>query len=240
MKLYENVVIGNFLYGLGFSVAHQVKGASFPTIINLLQQTPDDQRLGDLFVSSPGVLRIIEFKQKDNYDSKESERCKRLKIALGDNNQLIATSREVHWFIETAPTEESFVSRIVPYLDAYPRDNSRRDFTSFIKTVAEASVNGISNSTDKEQQAYLDVLASCHKSGEGGSGGLIMKLAPDGNINYVGLTSIFENLRLKWQDVVIELRRQEEKAFQSDRQFEQQKEKVPDRSKGGYEREFDR
>lgn len=47
MKLYENVVIGNFLYGLGFSI-----GRSLPeqrtSVVNLLQQTPADKTLGVL------------------------------------------------------------------------------------------------------------------------------------------------------------------------------------------------
>lgn len=40
MKLYENIVIGNFLYGLGFAVrAHQTAAVTVSTI-NLLSKLP--------------------------------------------------------------------------------------------------------------------------------------------------------------------------------------------------------
>ena len=54
MKLYENIVIGNFLYGLGFAIAKRTASCDFPSIVNLLQQTPDDAVLGDLLFKAPG------------------------------------------------------------------------------------------------------------------------------------------------------------------------------------------
>lgn len=65
MKFYENAVIGNFFYGLVFAVAKRVKGQVLPSIVNLLQQTPDDPLFGDVLVRAPGVLRIFEFKQRE-------------------------------------------------------------------------------------------------------------------------------------------------------------------------------
>lgn len=53
MKLYENVIIGNFLYGLGLDIGIKI-GLDNGTetlpeiIINLLQQTPADKELGDM------------------------------------------------------------------------------------------------------------------------------------------------------------------------------------------------
>ncbi len=66
MKLYENVVIGNFLYGLGVSVGAQLRGHILPASVNLLQQTPEDKALADVLLSFPGTLRLIEFKSADN------------------------------------------------------------------------------------------------------------------------------------------------------------------------------
>lgn len=65
MKLYENVVIGNFLYGLGFSIGMSTIGNNQLSIINLLQQTPADKELGDMLLEFPGVVRLIEFKNGD-------------------------------------------------------------------------------------------------------------------------------------------------------------------------------
>jgi hypothetical protein len=54
MKLYENVVIGHFLFALGFHT-HRVAPASgtLPVMINLLQQTPEDKNLGDVLLQLP-------------------------------------------------------------------------------------------------------------------------------------------------------------------------------------------
>ncbi len=53
VKLYENVVIGNFLYGLGVSVGAQLRGHVLPASVNLLQQTPEDKALADVLLSFP-------------------------------------------------------------------------------------------------------------------------------------------------------------------------------------------
>lgn len=218
MKLYENVVIGNFLYGLGLAVARRVRETKFPSVINLLQQTPDDEALGDLVMSFPGVMRILEFKQQSNTSHKEPHRHARLKVALGDSEARIRTSREVHWFIETAPTETSFVSRIVPYLDAYPADQSRHDFASFVEATADAAVGGESRSSHDAMKDYLLFLAACHKSGKIGSGGLVVKISPDGSLGYVALESLRDMLLTRGK--VISRILEQEKALELERPIE--------------------
>lgn len=64
MKLYENIVIGNFLYGLGYSVGTKKGGNEVFSVVNLLQQTPADKELGDVLLEFPGVVKLIEFKNK--------------------------------------------------------------------------------------------------------------------------------------------------------------------------------
>lgn len=93
MKLYENVAIGNFLYGLGFAVGKRVKGPDFPSVVNLLQQTPDDPLFGDVLIRVPGVLRIFEFKQRDNRDAKEPDRHAKLVRNIAGKEDLICISR---------------------------------------------------------------------------------------------------------------------------------------------------
>lgn len=192
MKLYENVVIGNFLYGLGFAVAKRTVEGDFPSIINLLQQTPDDSTLGDLLIEAPGLLRIIEFKQRSNTDPKEADRHQRLSKGLADNVELTRISREVHWFVETQPTQEHFTSRIVPYLDAFPRMDIQHDFAAFVMATAEAAVSKQTQHSPEEMNAYLGWLAALHKSGSVSSGGLIVKLSPNGDLQYVALVSVME------------------------------------------------
>ncbi|BCA64663.1 hypothetical protein [Fluviibacter phosphoraccumulans] len=85
MKLYGNIVIGNFLYGLGFVIAKPTASCDFPSIVNLLQQTPDDAVFGDHLFKAPGMLRIIEFKQRSNMYGK---------VAIGDLSSLIYPDNE--------------------------------------------------------------------------------------------------------------------------------------------------
>lgn len=218
MKLYENVVIGNFLYGLGFAMSSRVK-AGFPSVVNLLQQTPDDKRLCDLFIRFPGVLRLLEFKQRHADHSKERERHRKLEAWLERSNpRATLVSREVHWFIETEPAEKSFVSRIVPYLDAYPHEDGRSDLGSFINQTADAAAAGKSDFTNDELNHYLQHVSYANESGEAASGGLVVRISTNGELHYAELTSIrdldlthkkFIANRLR-ADEVLELERQRE------------------------------
>lgn len=207
MKLYENVAIGNFLYGLGFAVGHRVEGNDFPTIINLLQQTPDDPLLGDVLLQAPGLLRIFEFKEHKNSNPKEKNRHTKLAESLANNAALSKVSRAVHWFIETAPSEKTFVSRIVPYLDAFPKTKTRSDFASFINETADAVIAGNDSVTPDDMAAYLAHLLFLQEAESIGSGGLIVKMSTTGEIAYCELTSILE-LSLS-RRTVIELRQEQ-------------------------------
>jgi hypothetical protein len=192
MKLYENVAIGNFLYGLGFAVAKRVKEQHLPSIVNLLQQTPDDPLFGDVLIRAPGVLRIFEFKQRDNTDSKEPKRHAKLVRNLTGQGDLIRISRHVHWFIETAPAEKTFFSRIVPYLDAYPKQPGQHDFAGFVNATADAVAGGSEALSQADIAKYLAHLLLLHKSGTVGSGGLIVKMSETGELHYAELTSILD------------------------------------------------
>jgi hypothetical protein len=192
MKLYENVAIGNFLYGLGFAVAKRVKGQDLPSIVNLLQQTPDDPLFGDVLIRAPGVLRIFEFKQRDNTDTKEPERHAKLLRNLAGKDELTRISRVVHWFVETAPAEKSFFSRIVPYLDAYPKTAAKHDFAAFVNATADAVVGGAELLSQEDMAKYLAHLLLLHKSGTVGSGGLVVKMSQTGALHYAELTSILD------------------------------------------------
>ena len=103
MKLYENVVIGNFLYGLGVSVGAQLRGHVLPASVNLLQQTPEDKALADVLLSFPGTLRLIEFKTADNRSGKEAARFRKLSHALESDARLTPLSHRIHWYVETMP-----------------------------------------------------------------------------------------------------------------------------------------
>lgn len=200
MKVYENVIIGNFLYGLGISIGNLTKGDSFVSVVNLLQQTPDDVPLSDLLYSSPGILMIIEFKLTKNIDGKKKEREKQQKLEkhlIEVQPELIPVSREVHWYIEADASSSYLVTEITPYIDAFKSKNNPKDMAEFLKRTAALAVKGGSVSTMEQMNQYIATLAMVHRrkgSGSGGvrSGGIFAKITPDGSIAYMQTESIYE------------------------------------------------
>ncbi|MEV1776297.1 hypothetical protein ABZR48_13720 [Pseudomonas aeruginosa] len=209
MKLYENVVIGNFLYALGFAIGRKTQTGGLMPIVNLLQQTPDDKRLADVFAYYPGAMRIIEFKRSENSDDKEEEKLRILRRAVKHATNVEKISLVSHWFVETSVPGEELVSRVVPYLHAYSDVPTSMRFTTFVTQTADALLNGDTGYSEGMQMGYLDVLAMCNsgpiakagrisrkKDGRPQSSSLILKLSEDGQLAYAQVTS-YEELRLR-------------------------------------------
>lgn len=209
MKLYENVVIGNFLYALGFAIGRKTQAGGLMPIVNLLQQTPDDKRLADIFAYYPGAMRIIEFKRSENSDDKEEEKLRILKRAVKHAEYVEKISLVLHWFVETSVPGEKLVSRVVPYLHAYSDMPTLMDFTAFVDQTADALLKGDAWCSEGMQMGYLDVLAMCNSDmlervgrksritdGRPQSSSLILKLSEDGQLAYAQVTS-YEELRLR-------------------------------------------
>ncbi|MBW4622576.1 MAG: hypothetical protein KME17_24865 [Cyanosarcina radialis HA8281-LM2] len=206
MKLYENIVIGNFLYALGFAIRAKSDRGIVPSVVNLLQQTPADKELADVLLEFPGVVRLIEFKQLSNKSKKERGRYKALKASIGDSEEMIRISKSIHWFIETKPNNKTFVSRIVPYLDAYaePIDNKKHSLEQFIEEIAEEAVHGKTKFSNEELRRYLSFISKCQGSGEVGTGGLLLAIDAQGYLRFVELTDMIE-LRLQHRAFVEKL-----------------------------------
>jgi hypothetical protein len=103
MDLYENTLIGAFLYGLGVEVGS--KAAKTPVIasIDLLQQTPLDRSLADVLIAAPRLFRLYEFKRVQNASSKEREKQTGLVTFLEGHparTELLATSRAIHHHVQ--------------------------------------------------------------------------------------------------------------------------------------------
>lgn len=86
MKLYENITIGNFLFSLGYSIRDKQRdsGMGAAGSVNLLQQTPADQLLGDVLVKFSGVVRLLEFKAEGADLRKERGKHAGLKKIIDD------------------------------------------------------------------------------------------------------------------------------------------------------------
>jgi hypothetical protein len=229
LKFYENIVIGNFLYGLGFAISTETAKSAksseeanfFPSIISLLQQQPMDKPLGDVLLEfSEGIVRLIEFKNKKSDHKKEREKYENLtediqrKIIdealkeMGEHYTNI--SRSIHWFIETDPKVDNFVSRIVPYLDAYPEDNTQDEFKEnafekFVKETADDAVNKKRSFSKKDLSDYLWYIARLqighNKNGSKkdipAASGILLLIHSSGNLTVAGLPNM---MHLKLQD----------------------------------------
>lgn len=209
MKLYENVVIGNFLYALGFAIGRKTQAGGLMPIVNLLQQTPDDKCLADVFAYYPGAMRIIEFKRSENSDEKEEAKLRILKRAVKHASDVEKISLISHWFVETSVPGEELVSRIVPYLHAYSGVPTLTSFNTFVTQIADALLKGDAGCSEDMQMGYLDVLALCNSNtiakagkksrktdGRPQSSSLILKLSEDGQLAYAQVTS-YDELRLR-------------------------------------------
>lgn len=193
MKLYENITIGNFLFALGYSLRDRQGRYLLAGSINLLQQTPADQLLGDVLLKFKGVARLIEFKAEGAKLTKEKGRHAALYAAIKET-QLEPISREVHWSIETKATENTLGLRVVPYLDAFPRPKVTKIelLEKFIHTLAEDIVSQNVIYTGEQINEYFRWVRNTQGTGEVGSGGLLLLAEPGGLLRFAPLTDLLE------------------------------------------------
>jgi len=186
MDPYENIVIGNFLYGFGLRIGQLSAEDVRPMCVNMLQQSPMDHALGDLMVANAGVTRLIEFKRERNPSEKEETKRMLLSRALTEKPHLHPISREIHWYIETSEKAKNLVSRVVPYLDfADPQAPT----TTIKRFTASVAADAVAKEIDAETQAaykqYVNLVAVSHGGLQGASGGLIVNYSEEHGLRYV-------------------------------------------------------
>ena len=194
MKLYENVVIGNFLYGLGVSIGRRLQSGYLPGAVSLLQQTPEDKALGDILLDFPGTLRLIEFKAQGNRSKKELTRYRKLLPIIQGQQEMLSISRRIHWYVETAPSSlkgvEAFYS---PYLDAFDTGKPAKQpfaLERFIESVADDVVTSRNDERDVQEKDYLKYVRWCQGAGETGAGALIVIVGSGGSMEFVALEDL--------------------------------------------------
>ena len=237
MKLYENVVIGNFLYGLGVSIGGRLKSGYIPGAVSLLQQTPEDKALGDVLLDFPGTLRLIEFKAQGNRSKKELTRYRKLLPTIQEQHGMLAISRRVHWYVETAPLPlkgiEAFFS---PYIDAFDAEKpAKKPFAleGFIESVANDVISSRSDERDILEKDYLKLVRWCQGSGETGSGALVVVVSTGGDMEFVALEDLMAlNMSYqKWMSY------RQERELKMERVLERELEKKEQRRERGWEYE---
>ncbi|CVK21862.1 hypothetical protein [Sporomusa sphaeroides] len=207
IDIYENVFIGNFIYTLGIQVGRILcqDKEQLPACINLLQQTPADRPLGDLFASFPGVSFLIEFKRESNKSLKEQKKLKILRNEIRNKGEMTKISKSAHWFLQMkTPNSQEFQTVAVPYLEMDKIDtylDEKHTFDSFIEKIVEQIFNFRETSgeinvgvSEVEMSAYLKFLGQIYRKSGVKSGGLVMTVSPDGGFTYIVTNDITQML----------------------------------------------
>jgi len=193
MKLYENITIGNFLFALGFSLRHEQGNQKLAGSINLLQQTPADTLLADVFLNFTGVVRLLEFKAHGASLTKERDKHLAISEVVGAHG-LQTVSREVHWYVESKATDTSMGLLTLPYLDAFSEDarQTSANLQDFVQRLAQDIALQRSTHTGQQINDYLLHVRSLQGDKKTGSGGLLLFAEPNGMLRYAPLHDLLD------------------------------------------------
>lgn len=191
---YENVFIGNFLYGLGLALGAKLRGKLPPSCLSLLQQTPADTILGDVLAEFSGTVLLYEFKRSRGKDAKEHSKARDLRILMNHSPDLEAVSRAVHWYVVSQPATAKTEPQIhlLPYLDIGTDANAAcQPLSQYVNELAELIANKDRPRIDRERiKAYLRQVAALSKGDQGAVGGMLVAVDSQGAIRYVVVDDI--------------------------------------------------
>jgi hypothetical protein len=196
MKLYENIVIGSFLFELGVRMAK--RRPDLPLIsTNLLQQTPMDGPLADVLLANAAMCRLIEFKRKANKSTKELQKRQSLEQSLlrsKNSAKALEISRRSHWLIGIDDKDISntlFNAHAVPYID-FVRETTSFTLSAFAdKTAAEAC--GAPDPVLAEwNQRYLRFIAKYYRESiaTSGSSALLVAFSEQSQLLWIAVPDI--------------------------------------------------
>jgi hypothetical protein len=207
MDIYENIIIGNFLFGLGLRMGMSAAtGAIQPLSVNLLQQTPLDTPLADVVLSSRTLYRIIEFKRSANTSEKELLKCSNLSQIVENDPEardLSNLSRRVHWYVRSDFRRDSQDIDVIPYLDFSNLDVPKRDFArlgvlkfdDFIENTAKEAVSQQAGADEMRlYERYLRLLESCGSRNTGKTGCLLVAVR-DGRMSFAAVENVRDLFR---------------------------------------------
>ena len=227
MDIYENIVVGNFLFGLGVKLGIQHQSSPVkPISINLLQQQPLDRPLGDVVIANARILRLVEFKREGNKDKKEKLKWKLLSDALETEDiiDLTSISRKIHWYVNSDYRAKTIGNdsniKICPYLDFY-NSNIFINLTEFInKTAEEAYTETMSDEEMKWCKIYLEIVASIFGSASGKSGCLLLTVSGSGQLTYAAVDDIGDFIETRQAVLDRHLEQQIQLAREQELQYE--------------------
>jgi len=192
--IYENIVIGNFLFLLGHALGNRPIDDD-PSVfsVNLLQQTPLDKTLGDVLMESSHFVRLIEFKRARNKSDKEAKKLELITDILqkDKNKHLLDVSREIHWYVETEYDGKSFASQALPYLDIFTQGACKFDLNDLIKSIVLEMTRGhISESERRLFKEYISTISMVQGPSGGSSGALALWADESGGLRYLPVSDI--------------------------------------------------
>ena len=199
MPIYENQVIGNFLFALGLKIGARQSDYLGPGLaVSLLQQTPLDIVLGDVLLTGPRAVALLEFKRAADKGWKERSKLVKIEALLKrpEFQKLRKTSRQIHFYVETGDIlEEGFSqvlpSRVLPYLDLRT-DDAGRKLEQLIDDLAFRARSGplLTETQRKVCQRYLNLICKSQGRSYHASPGLLVGVRGDGGIAFVPVSDI--------------------------------------------------
>lgn len=184
---YENVYLGNFIFALGFQAAKTRTGLC-DKAVHLVQQTPDDAKLNDLFLSWSGKNYIFEFKRNKDKIVTELNKAEKklLNEALNkpENEHIYGLANKSHFlgFGLNDDIHFMYYSAIHKEVD---RVSTLSNFCALI--LSDDHDTGLSHD---ELTDYLKFIGDVTNSSSDGCGGFIVNISNDGSINMVPFESV--------------------------------------------------
>lgn len=192
--IYENIVIGNFLFMLGHAIgAHRDNKQSHLFNVNLLQQTPLDTTLSDLLLQSSHFVYLIEFKRTRNSSNKEENKLDQLiqMLSLDKYSHLKDISEKIHWYVETEFDDKQFQSWVVPYLNFMENDAEFIEIVDLIQNiVAQLSAAPLSKGISENIEEYLSMVSRLQGTTDTSSGGLLLFASEGGGLGFIPVSDI--------------------------------------------------
>ena len=202
MAIYENYFVGSFIHAAAFRAGFRHgksgnRGPDDPIVVSLLQQTPLDQPLGDLFWGRGGRFSLIEFKTR--FASLSEERDKRVKdlllnkLAFDEGPEMQRISNSAHFLaigsVEHANNEFQVANYSVLQDDTTARAAFQKGKNALVQFL-DALLDGTVGCEAADLQTYLALVQKCvdqanrekdakaTASGGSSSGGSKRRIAP--------------------------------------------------------------
>jgi hypothetical protein len=201
VPVYENLVIGTFLFALGLKIGAGRDGHLCPDLaVHLTQQTPLDVVLGDVLLTGQTLVALLEFKR--TADRRSKERSKLVKIeALLERPRfrgLRTTSQQIHFYVETGDALEKGFSRVLPYLELRT-DDTGCSLEQLIDDLAFRARSGPEVDTQACQR-YLKLVCRSQGRSYHPSPGLLVGVDGNGRIAFAPVADL-RDLRTTFAEI---------------------------------------